>query len=90
MLKYLGILGDRGYSDDRCLNSKDVPEHYKSMYGEIRARHETINRRFKQFSIRNGTFRHSLKLHGFVFHAVAKLTFVSMELGEPLFEIDLE
>ncbi len=42
---------------------------------------------FNSFLILTTTFRHAIDLHGYVFHAVANLKHVSMELGEPLFGI---
>ncbi len=67
----------------------DVLVEYREIHGRIRARHETINRRFKQFSILTATFRHSLNLPGYLLHAIANLSYVSMELGENHFDIEL-
>ncbi len=80
------ILANKGYPDERCLKSHEVPAEYKSLHEEIRARHASVNRRFKQFSILTATFRHSLDLHGYVFHVIANLTHVAIQLGENLFE----
>jgi hypothetical protein len=47
-------------------------------------RHETVNRRLKQFYCINLRFRHSLHLHPRFFHAVVNLTQLMIEIGEPL------
>ena len=52
-----------------------------------RTRHETINKRFKQFHCLSRTFRHRLSTHGAVFRAVAVMTQISIESGEPLFGV---
>ena len=50
-----------------------------------RARHETVNRRFKQFGILKQVYRHRLCDHGAVFHACAALTQISINHGNTLF-----
>ena len=54
----------------------------------VRNRHETVNRRFKQFQVLKQMFRHDIVLHQSVFIAVAVLTQISIENGDELFEID--
>jgi hypothetical protein len=41
---------------------------------KILARHETVNKRIKQFCCLNFRFRHYLHLHPRFFHAVVNLT----------------
>ena len=83
------VLADNGYPDNRCLKSSDVPHESIDIHSEIRARHESINRRVNQFNALSKVFRHSVDLHGYVFHAITNLTLTSLKLGESLFEIDL-
>lgn len=52
----------------------------------VRARHETVNKRFRNFNIVKAVYRHDLLKHGMVFHAVVTLTQLSIESGEPLFD----
>ncbi len=84
------VVADNSYTDERCLRAYDIPNDYKKIHGKIRARHETVDRRLKQISILTTTFRHSLELHGYAFHAVANLMHVSMKLGENVLEIKIE
>jgi len=66
---------DLGYRGDFAIND---PREYRTveeckMKENIGARHETVNRRFKQFNcLRN--FRHRIDLHGYCFDAVAVIT----------------
>lgn len=53
-----------------------------------RSRHETLNKRLKQWHCLHDTFRHDLVKHGSVFRAVAVITQVAIENGEPLFSVD--
>ena len=53
-----------------------------------RARHETVNRRFKQFGCLERVFRHNLEKHSSVFRAVAVITELSLENGQPLFGVE--
>jgi hypothetical protein len=50
-----------------------------------RARHETVNRRFKQWGCLHQTFCHDLKHHSTVFRAVVVITQLSINKGETLF-----
>ena len=52
-----------------------------------RSRHETLNKRLKQWHCLHDTFRHDLEKHSPVFRAVAVITQVAIENGEPLFGV---
>ena len=81
------VIADRGYRDSKCVyfpNNLDYPD---SLYSTVRARHEIMNKRLKQFKVITETFRHDLSLHGTCFHAVANLTELMIRNGSPLFEI---
>jgi hypothetical protein len=56
----------------------------------VRSRHETVNSRLKQWSALNRVFRHRLSKHSPVFRAVANILQLSIENGEPLFEIEYD
>jgi uncharacterized Zn-finger protein len=73
------IIADCGYNDPQYFDI--FPNHQKRA---ISARHETVNRRVKQFSCMNQRFRHPLYLHPRFFHAVISLTQLMKENGEPL------
>jgi hypothetical protein len=57
------------------------------MKQDARARHETVNGRFKQFNCL-GRFRHDKELHVYCFHAIAVITQIAITHGEPLYDID--
>ena len=82
------IIADRGYND---INYFDVPNGNADVQKKnILARHETVNRRIKQFYCMNNRFRHYLHLHPRFFHAVVNLTQLMIENGEPLYAINFE
>ena len=54
---------------------------------KVRARHETCNKRIKQFGALKDVFRHHITKHSTVFHAVALITQLAIQNGEPLFEV---
>jgi hypothetical protein len=61
----------------------------------VLARHETVNKRFKDFGILNQTFRHTansdpLTSHQPFFLAVAVVTAIKIECGETLFAIYID
>lgn len=55
------------------------------LHDRIMARHETVNKRMKQFKILKNPFRNALEKHPIVFLAVANLTQLMIENGSPLF-----
>lgn len=81
-------MADKGYKGDprihTPLDAKDV-FHYEAM-GRARARHETINRRFKQFGILSKCFRHHRSLHSYAFLAAAAIVELEIETGHPAFQ----
>jgi hypothetical protein len=54
----------------------------------VRARHETVNRRFGKFKPVNNTFRNNRTKHVVIFFADAVITQISFENGEPPFQVD--
>lgn len=78
-------LADRGYRDINYF--LQATNENGTLHKRIMARHETVNKRLKQFNILNHIFRHSLEKHPLIFHAVANLTQFMIENGEPLFSI---
>ena len=54
----------------------------------IRARHETVNGRFKDWRCLKQQWRHSLEKHGAVFRAVAGVVQVAIQNGEQLFQVE--
>ena len=56
----------------------------------VRARHETANKRLKQFSCLKDVFRHNLQKHSSVFRAVAVITQLTIQHGSPLFSVEYQ
>ena len=71
----------------KCPNLIAVPVERKKMMGIVRRRQETVNRRFKQWSILAHKFRHDLGMHGSVFSAIVVISQLAIENGEPLFQV---
>jgi hypothetical protein len=62
-----------------------LTEEERMEKSELRARHETVNRRFKSWGILKQQFRNDKKKHEFVFYAIAVLTQLSIDNGSVLF-----
>ena len=84
------VIADKGYRGDSktCtpLDAKNR-DHSRAM-GVARARHETLNRRFKQWGALQGIWRHEDKKHGLVFRSVATITQLEISNGRPLFHCE--
>lgn len=83
-------LADKGYTDEQYFIN---PIHHNNLavarQKEIMARHETVNRRLKQFGVLGTRFRHQLRRHPMCFHAVVNLTELMIENGESLYAVNL-
>ena len=62
------------------------PEETEFMQQRICNRHESVNKRFKQFGILKQVYHHDLSDHADVFRAIAVITEIAIENGKPLFE----
>ncbi len=58
------------------------------MQGRARARHKTLNGWLKNWGILSQVFRHHIMMHGDVFRVCAVVTQLTIENGEPLFEVE--
>ena len=72
----------------KCPMMFDDQTATKRMQSIVRQCHETVNKSFKQFGVLKNRYRHDIRKHGDVFRAVAVLTEVALENGEPLFSVD--
>lgn len=82
------VVADGGYKDESCLLRDDVEGAQRMLLADVRARQETVNRRFKQFFVLGHRFRHHVSLHSVCFHAVVNLTQLMVEGDSPLFEVE--
>lgn len=89
------VEADKGYRGEPT--KVRVPVDYQSSAEKrqkalARTRHETVNKRFKQFNILGNRFRHhvsfgDMKLHKLVFESVAVITQLDISLGNSLFRV---
>jgi hypothetical protein len=60
------------------------------MQALVPRRHETVNKRFKQWAILKDLYRGDITKHGLVFRFCAVVTPLAIETGEPLLSVDYE
>ena len=82
-------MADKGYRGDHRIRTPldALDEFHQTAMAKCRARHETINRRFKIFGALSQKFRHHWSKHIFVFQAVLALTEIEIENGAPAFDV---
>lgn len=91
--------GERVEADDGYVG--ESPRHIKipdaldskeknRMRATVRMRHETVNRRFKQFGALKQTFRHDLIFQSAFVRAVVVITQLAFQNGEPVFDVDYD
>ena len=78
---------DSGYPVEKCLIPILVQERDREMFDRIRARHEIVNGRLKQFAAICHRFFHHISLHSYCFHDAANVMQLLMEVEDPLFDI---
>lgn len=85
------VEADMGYRGGALTNVNcppyEVPSR-RSMTATARLRHETCNKRFKQWNALNVPFRHGIYAHQSIFAAISCITQLAFESGEPLFPVD--
>ncbi|KAK4027025.1 hypothetical protein OUZ56_016043 [Daphnia magna] len=79
-------IADRGYNDPNFFDFPNGNNDGKKK--QVLARHETLNRRLKQFDCLQQRFRHDLYLHPLYFHSVVNLTQMMIDHGETLYSVD--
>lgn len=82
-------LADKGY---RCgtgpaIMRTALPPHRRQTFDKLMARHETINRRFKEFAILGTRYRHEEEKHVYVFRCIAVLIQIDIESGHNTFRV---
>ena len=78
------IVADSGYKERTGVfktpsGYHEIRDHQES---ELRARHETVNRRFKCWGALKKKYRHSSVTHGYVFHAICNIVQLELDMGE--------
>lgn len=84
-------IADSGYRDggEYAFTPNGLNDENQRRQSVIRARHETVNRRFKRWGALGEVFRHERKAHFIVFMAIANMTQMELGSGEfPLFALD--
>ena len=66
----------------------DQDEKQKYVRTKVRRRHETANKRIKQFDLLDNVFQYPKTFHAPCFRAAAVLTQLSINNGSPLFSTD--
>ena len=89
------VEADDGYRGDspgfvKCPQSIGSHELTVAMSAIVRRRHETVNKRFKQWGILKQVYRGDLSKHHEVFRVVAIVTQLAIENGEPLFATEYQ
>lgn len=81
-------IADKGYADANYFiypnNAQGVDAAKQK---RIMARHETVNRRLKQFGVLSQKFRYPLYRHPRYFRCVVILTQIMLESGEELYPV---
>ena len=80
------VIADCGYQDERCI-LPTTNDDSKPPFSGVRARHEIVSRRSKQFNVLSDALRHDKSLHSSCFHAVCNLRKVLMNLDDTCFDV---
>ena len=85
------VITDRGYCvNPFCLTlDESLNEEHKKFMGKARARHETVNRRLKQWKCLQQLWRHDRSKHHFVFKTVTTLVQLEFEFGHKPFQVNV-
>lgn len=81
-------IADAGYRGGRAETPNGQNNNKQWMQSKVRARHETLNGRLKQFGILVQIFRHHRSKHRVVFMAIANLTQITIREESPLYQVN--
>lgn len=87
------VIADSGYKHTKCVIPGDVfsclasDGEFPTVHKRVRARHESVNERLKNFNVLDYKFRHDPSLHVYCFHAVAQLTAMMTDSSDSLFSL---
>ena len=83
------VIADEGYFDgyNYCITPTGFHSYADRQRACIRSRHETVNRRYKEWGALRQKFRHGLEKHGLVFRAITNIIQMGLETDEPLFKV---
>lgn len=86
------VEADDGYRDYEYIDGPREHggggEAQLKLKSRVRGRHETVNRRFKQWGVLCQRYRHDLKKHGYIFKAIATITQLEINGGNKLYQVD--
>ena len=85
------VEADDGYIGEasgciKCPKSFSNPEETLFMQQRVRNRQETVNKRMKNWGVLKQVYRHRFSGHGDLFTAIAVITQITIDNGEPLFK----
>ncbi len=91
--EYKRVEVDDGYIGEapqkvECPGCTSNPTENQAMQTRVQSRHESLNRRLKNWAILMSLYCHDLMEHGKVFWAIAVITQISINVGGKLFEVD--
>jgi hypothetical protein len=78
---------DGGYHGPKADKPTGYNTESQKMKARVRARHESINSRFKKYGILRKHFRHDISKHRMVFFAVANICQIGLMEDEPTFKL---
>ncbi len=88
------VKADEGYHSHpdkiKCPGKDTNLAENRAMQGRVRACHETLNGRLKNWGILSQVIRHHITMHGDVFRACAVVMQLTVKNGEPLFKVEYE
>jgi hypothetical protein len=88
------VEADEGYCGHpykiKCPGKDANPAKNRAMQGRVRALHEILNGQLKTWGILSQVFRHRITMHDDMFRVCAVVTQLTIENGEPLFEVEYE
>jgi len=83
------VMADAGYKGDpkTCTPQDGRDSRHRKAMSRARARHETVNRRFKTWSCLKQVWRHDRSKHHLAFRAVATICQLEIENGRAPFQV---
>ena len=91
LLPFERVVADKIYSSNpKFIGPPKVGQHkYGAILKKIMARHESVNKRMKDYESIRKRWRHSWRKHNLTVYAIGQLCQLRFECGEPLAEVSV-
>lgn len=82
------VVADGGYRGEKATTPTGFNGYYDKIKATVRARHENVNQRLKEFKCLKNIYRHLRQEHYLFFSPCVVMVQLGIERGQQIFQVD--